>query len=197
VRDSVGEDRGGGRTVAITLAAFTMLGIIGVAALAAPLLRHDPTAAAGAPPSPSGQPYLCLEQPSPDHPGDHPCSRIAADNRRRRALTTTEQASAQPVIDTVTAALVRHSRTQCATPPGPCTDRILPADPTEVRRQLAAIGYSDAMVRLYRDGDPAPAGSVVYAVKVRDRCLLGYLPTDRPGQLRAVGPLPDGTCLPA
>ncbi len=199
MRDSVGEDRSSSRTVAITLSAFTVLGIVGLAALGIPLLRGDPTGASSDPPaSPRpGLRYACEDQPSADHPGDEPCRRIVADFGRRRTLTVAEQEAAQPAIGTIRAALVRHTRTDCLSPPGPCLYRVLPADPTEVRQQLARAGYPDAVVRPYRDGDPAPTGSVVYAVKVDGACLLGYLPSDQSGQLRAVGPLADGTCVPA
>lgn len=171
--------------------------MLGILALALPALRGDRTPTLAASPVDSGQLYACLTDPSADQPGDQPCQRIVADYRQRRPLSTTEQDAAQPGLESVRSALVRHTHSDCLAPPAPCAERILPADPTEVRRQLADAGYADAVVRAYRDGDPAPAGSLVYAVRAGTACLLGYLPRDTAGQVRAVGPLPDGSCLPA
>jgi hypothetical protein len=44
----------------------------------------------------------------------------------------------------------------------------------DVRRGLSAAGFPDATVRPATAGDPAPPGSVIYAVRVGDACLIGY-----------------------
>jgi hypothetical protein len=127
--------------------------------------------------------------------GDDPCRRIVADLHRRRALTDAEHDGMLSTMESVTGALHRRTRSECQPDAGPCALTVLPADVTEVRGQLAGAGYPDAVVRPYRPDDPAPADSVVYAVRAGDVCLVGYLPSNRTGQLRAVGPYPDGTCL--
>jgi len=73
------------------------------------------------------------------------------------------------------------------------------ADVATVRAALTRSGYPDAVVRLERPGDPAPDGSVVYAVRLPgDRCVVAYAaPGLVPGGTGLSGLLPSGECLAA
>src|SRR2546421_7627856 len=127
VRESIG-----GRAVAVTLSAFTVLAVIGLAALEMPLLRGQPVAAPSSP-VPTRRYYTCLDQPSADHPGDDPCPRIVADLRRRREITDAEGDGMLSTMASVTGALHRRTRSECQPNAGPCALVVLPADVTEVR----------------------------------------------------------------
>jgi hypothetical protein len=64
------------------------------------------------------------------------------------------------------------------------------------RRSLAAAGFDDVTVRMARPDDPAPAGSVIYAVAVGPACvLLDQTEPGPPGDEQIVGKRPDGNCL--
>jgi hypothetical protein len=63
----------------------------------------------------------------------------------------------------------------------------------EVRDTLTAAGFTDVTVRIARNTDPAPAGSVLYAVPVIEACLVGSVAQQSTVQL--VGRLPGGACL--
>jgi hypothetical protein len=192
------EHRKGGWVAAVTVSACTLLALVGAVALGRPLLRSDAAGAPGASPAPSPHRLLtCVAQASSRHPGDDPCARIAADRSQRRQLSQAERDGSQKAVRSLTAALVRQTRSDCRSAPGLCVNVILPADVSQVRQQLTGAGYPDPVVRVAQPTDPAPAGSVIYAVAYGSLCLVGYLPEDSTGQLEAVGALPDGRCLSA
>ncbi|BBH70364.1 hypothetical protein ACTI_70490 [Actinoplanes sp. OR16] len=69
------------------------------------------------------------------------------------------------------------------------------SDVAAVTDVLDEAGYEDHVVRLARDSDPTAIGSLIYAVKVGDVCVLGDVtPADRSHEWFA-GVLPDGSCL--
>ncbi|BAL89890.1 hypothetical protein AMIS_46700 [Actinoplanes missouriensis 431] len=70
-----------------------------------------------------------------------------------------------------------------------------PEDVVTVREAFTTAGYADHLVRLARDTDPTVTGSLIYAVKVGDVCVMGDVtPSDRFHEWYA-GVLPDGNCL--
>jgi hypothetical protein len=67
-------------------------------------------------------------------------------------------------------------------------------DAKDIARARRDAGYPTAVVRPARGVDPAPAGSVVYAVPVGPGCVIGYRDGEAGGSIPA-GTLPGGSCL--
>jgi len=69
----------------------------------------------------------------------------------------------------------------------------------DVQQGLSAAGFADATVRVATAADPAPAGSVIYAVRVGDACLIGYETGLVPdwSSSSVLGLRSDGRCLDA
>jgi hypothetical protein len=70
---------------------------------------------------------------------------------------------------------------------------------TRVRQALTRAGYTDAVVRLGRDGDPTARGALIWAVRIGDVCVITDVtppPVERHHSWYA-GLLPDGRCLAA
>jgi hypothetical protein len=89
-----------------------------------------------------------------------------------------------------------HITRACLTEPS--SHRPGPQDVDVARRLLARTGASDTTARLARPDDPAPAGTLLYAARVGDTCIIGYvgaIPSNG-GPIRFGGLLPDGKCLP-
>jgi hypothetical protein len=63
------------------------------------------------------------------------------------------------------------------------------------RRTLMRAGFDEVTVRIARDTDPGPSGSVVFAGRLMDACFVGSM--TRFFEWRIAGLLPDGTCLAA
>jgi hypothetical protein len=65
-----------------------------------------------------------------------------------------------------------------------------------VHRSLDEAGFAGATVRIAGVDDPAPRGTILYAVPLDDACLIGYRATLRGGGgYTLAGRLPQGTCL--
>ncbi|MEV0730224.1 hypothetical protein [Polymorphospora sp. NPDC050346] len=64
----------------------------------------------------------------------------------------------------------------------------------EVRAAIVAAGHPDPVVQIALAGDPAPPGTVLFAVPVYETCVIGHLGGGS-HDLQVVGPLPDGRCL--
>ncbi|MBU2664828.1 hypothetical protein KOI35_15100 [Actinoplanes bogorensis] len=130
--------------------------------------------------------------------GDDLCSRTAADSARRTSLTTSPadfDAETHRIAGAVTAALCPPAAVStCGTAQAsPATDIAL------VRATITGQGFPAATVRFARPRDPAPDGSVVYAVPLTGgACFVAYavrgIGSSTPP---AVGKLPDGRCLDA
>ncbi|MFF0379357.1 hypothetical protein [Actinoplanes missouriensis] len=77
--------------------------------------------------------------------------------------------------------------------PRPATE----ADVDMVRRVLHDQGFPDAIVRLARPDDPAPAGAVMYAAALPGgACIATYAEMgEGPRRAEITGPLLDGGCL--
>ncbi|RZU48479.1 hypothetical protein EV385_0195 [Krasilnikovia cinnamomea] len=141
---------------------------------------------------------VCAAPPAGRMDNGH-CARISADLIRRTGLTPRQQqvaAQLAPAVDRA-ASSSRESRTECDSATAVCRRVASAAEVGEVRRSLAAAGFTDAVVRTARPDDPAPAGAVVYAVGSGPACVLGYLSPNSTGvgSTQIGGRLPDGTCL--
>ncbi|MFC6020132.1 hypothetical protein ACFP2T_28560 [Plantactinospora solaniradicis] len=70
------------------------------------------------------------------------------------------------------------------------------ADVAAAERALAQAGLADSVVRVARPDDPAPDGALVYALRMGDGCVVGYLDVGRgDGDHLVGGLLPNGQCL--
>ncbi|WP_433218392.1 DUF6993 domain-containing protein [Dactylosporangium sp. CS-047395] len=71
-----------------------------------------------------------------------------------------------------------------------------PADAEAIRLALEQAGFPGAVVRVARDNDPAPHGTILFAVPIGDACLLGYQAAGSGGGgFTLQGHLPGGRCL--
>ncbi|GAA1867550.1 hypothetical protein [Asanoa iriomotensis] len=62
---------------------------------------------------------------------------------------------------------------------------------------LDQVGADEVTVRLARPDDPAPSGTLLYAARFPDGCIMGHVKSfpAGDGSYQLVGPLPDGSCL--
>ena len=112
------------------------------------------------------------------------CLRFARDVARRAPLTADERRLGEPEARQLDA-VVRRAYPS----PGEA-----PAD--ALRAALAGAGYTGSVVRVARPDDPAPAGSVLFAVPIGAGCVVGHTDAGRGTATSAlVGQLPGGTCL--
>jgi hypothetical protein len=127
---------------------------------------------------PSPRLYACvaLAQDADDY-----CGRAVLDWSRRKELTDADRLPAGGLVDQV--------RTAVAGPTSGYAE--------DIRRALSTAGFPGAIVRPARANDPAPDGSIVYAVDAGAACVIGYRDARGfGGGPNLVGTLPDGTCLP-
>jgi hypothetical protein len=206
------------RRTAGLLAFGTVLALAGTVDVLLTRAAHQGSPIPAAVP-PGAHQYVCVEV------GDDSgaCDRVHADSGRRAPLRPDQLTKLGPDADVVQAAalfpgtcagvhvdVIIASRAPGAPTPSPLhmaycdgtlehrngTEKPGPLEVDAVRRALAYVGYPDAVVRLARPDDPAPAGGIVYAVPVRDACIVGYLATLKgPYSGGAAGRYPDGTCL--
>lgn len=127
------------------------------------------------------------------------CERLVEDHSRRAAVTDQTRADLSAAARHVDELV--HPEPVCravqTTPGGPARrvcDRNLP-DPAVLLARLDGAGFTGAIVRPARDGDPAPRGSLFYAVPVRGACIIGAV-TGLPERVSSqiTGPLPTGSC---
>jgi hypothetical protein len=140
------------------------------------------------------------------------CRREVADAARRTALTAADRHRGESLARRVQAVLTRpvappgytcEPAAPAATFPPPCRWDPDLADPPGLgdvawaRQALRAAGYAGAVVRMATADDPAPVGSLLYAVPVDNLCIIGYgaQRSDLAGSPVAKGQLPDGSCL--
>jgi hypothetical protein len=160
---------------------------------------HRPSPAAASPSHGPSQPvgFAIICSAHPKDPGY--CDRYVADLGQRGQLTEAQRteatARAGPVVEAVRGLTQRHSRcvAESLRPDGgppPCR---LVYDPIAIADLRAALGRGDAIVRPARPDDPAPVGSVFFAVRMADACLIGHADSTD-AQHAIVGPLPGGRC---
>ncbi|WP_433059192.1 hypothetical protein [Dactylosporangium sp. CS-033363] len=71
-----------------------------------------------------------------------------------------------------------------------------PADAEAIRLALERAGFPGAVVRVARDDDPAPHGTILFGVPIGTACLLGYQSAGSGGGGYSLqGHLPDGSCV--
>ncbi|MEN3361368.1 MAG: hypothetical protein V7637_5350 [Mycobacteriales bacterium] len=151
--------------------------------------------------------------------GEIGCRRQALDYGRRPPLTPAQLSQATPLarrVDTAVDAAVRTcldaavdscvavpARTRLVLTPsarGGMVESLTPAVMSApralppIRAALRRAGLDGAVVRLSRAEDPAPPGSIVYAVSVGQMCVVGYQ-AQRQAGARVLGRLPSGGCL--
>lgn len=130
------------------------------------------------------------------------CERVANNVLRRRTPPPDQRAAAERAHQDVRRAI--SSSTNCPPPAtAPCTRPTTKHPPTGIeaettRQSLAREGFPNSAVRIALSDDPAPAGSLLYAVRVgADTCIVGHvmeLPGGGGGGFIG-GLLPDGRCL--
>lgn len=130
------------------------------------------------------------------------CERVAENVLRRRMPPPDQRAAAEQAHQDVRRAISIGS--SCLpTTTVPCTRSSAKHPPTSTeaeatRQSLIREGFPNSAVRIARSDDPAPAGSLLYAVQVgTDTCIVGHL-IELPGGGGGGfigGVLPDGRCL--
>jgi hypothetical protein len=69
-------------------------------------------------------------------------------------------------------------------------------DARAIRISFDHAGFPGSVVRIATGGDPAPVGSIVFGVPVKDACLVGFVYSLAGGGSYGLsGRLPDGRCL--
>ena len=129
------------------------------------------------------------------------CHRVEIDDKHCGRLTKNrsvpgahERESARRVADEIERDLTMRRLGRCSPQ---CSSGAVPlpgAD--EIRSWLFEAGHEGAVVRIATVEDPAPAGSIVYAVRVGSACVVGH---QHDGEAAArsyvLGTLPGGGCL--
>jgi hypothetical protein len=128
------------------------------------------------------------------------CERAAAEVARRPPLDETGRAQGKDAMNTVHRALTVRSACASSAACATSSTRHAPtaADVDASQRGLRDAGFGDVVVRIARPHDPAPTGSLLYAVAVgAGTCVVGHV-ADLPGGSGTgfvAGALPDGTCI--
>lgn len=145
----------------------------------------------------TGPGFTCTVAGPSSDPGY--CTRAAEHSLRRRVLTPEQAKAAEARYPSVQRAM--SSRPCISTRTFTCApDRRLPqaSDAAARLRALNEAGFVNSTVRIARSDDPAPAGSLLYAVPVTDEsCLVGYV-LEVPGGgggSTIGGVLPNGRCV--
>ncbi|MEV4535234.1 hypothetical protein AB0J82_15525 [Asanoa sp. NPDC049518] len=160
-----------------------VLAILAVALLAACAETGGPRTEGAA--SATAGPSRCAYNRPANATGD-PCRPRPPDGPARATLTAAERASAEPARTIAERAVA--SALRCPT----CAS----AEPADVRAALTAAGFPDAVARPARADDPAPPGTIVYAVPAGAACVLGYYdPSTGSQRLQIQGSLYQGHCL--
>ncbi|MFY1696385.1 hypothetical protein [Solwaraspora sp. WMMA2101] len=179
------------RAVRIGLPIAVLFVVASAAAVAVPLVRASMSASEpDERPAAAVEQFVCAQVASSV---DDYCDRIAEDLGRRTPVTDDERVAAQPRRQALLDGLVREFGADC---PGPLEHCRLPATtPEAVRQALIAAGFNDPAVRPARYTDPAPAGTILYAVPVGRACLVGYVQSETAAPPLIVGRLSDDACL--
>jgi hypothetical protein len=195
------------RRFLVPLVFAAVVSVLGAVAL---VLHGMGTAAPGTGPGPSVSGRgIIIACPVPTH-DDSYCRRLASDVVRRRPLTDREREAGQQTAAALRRALARQPTAYAGhceqipptgTVPPPChwiPEPVTAEDVQQVRQALLAAGFTDVTVRLATAQDPAPVGTLLYAVRAGNACVIGN-DLDRSAPrglgLSVVGRLPDGSCL--
>jgi hypothetical protein len=164
--------------------------VASAAAVIVPLVRG--AASAGEPEITSlevRQLHACAQDGRDDH-----CERIGADMARREPLSPADQRAAQPLAADLQDALVDDARDGCQHGRERCAAGGLRTTPEAVRRAIVGAGFLGPVVRDARMTDPAPLGTIMFAVPVGGACLVGYVSPPWSTTVFVVGPLRGGGC---
>ncbi len=139
------------------------------------------------------QGFACVEAYPLGREGYGKCDRLAAEVARRSPVSKGDRASADRTARTLREQLADWRMRRC--PAQPClTGDSPPPSVQELQDWLVETGYPRAYARTAGGDDPAPAGSVLYGVRVGSACVLGHVGADGSDNT-VLGALPDGTCL--
>ena len=181
-----------------------------------------PPAAAPDPAGPAAHRFACLYVSNTAQEaaeGEIACQREAVDQGRRVQLSQAQLSQLRSItrqvdaaVDTAVRGCVEAAVDRCVAVPaqtrvvrdpsvsgGALVAEIppvvsAPRTLAPIRAALHRAGFRTPLVRLARPEDPAPPGSVVYAVSAGQACVIGYQGRQR-ATARAVGRLPSGSCL--
>ncbi|MCE7004430.1 hypothetical protein LWC34_16535 [Kibdelosporangium philippinense] len=149
----------------LLIALAVVAAVVGAALVLRPLDSPEPTAA---PPSSTvlhagGSAHACIAVSG----SDDSCERQALDSARRTQLTAQERAEVvakAPAVESLFPPLPTK-RPTCSSAGSPCRADYGPVDSTYVANAWSVVfraGYEDAVVRVARAEDPAPAGTMIY-----------------------------------
>jgi hypothetical protein len=131
-------------------------------------------------------------------PDDGSCERRAADHMQRAAPDPAMDPGSDRVKEVravIAEALSCPGRSRCVTPDALHVPDLV--DATAAIEALRAHRYTDPVVHIASADDPAPAGALLYAVRIDRACVIGFMQQapDGAGSLGVSGLLPNGTCL--
>jgi hypothetical protein len=159
-------------------------------------------------PAGDGRTFSCVQLQPAARPVDAGyCERLVRDLSRRPHLTERQSAQLAVRAEEVQKAVDQLGR--CVEPVAPpyrseCVaggveprhDQPTDDDADLLARALVEAGFDGAVARIAGRADPAPVGTILYAVPVGDGCVLGHLDSLRGGGTQqTVGRLPGGRCL--
>jgi hypothetical protein len=167
-------------------------------AFAAPILIRDGEGVRAAPQPTFRQAVVCLDPPQPTGAVPDPCwdMTTAAGRSTPSSAARTAAWLTAGAVRTELTALKRRQPSVCVTTAtgerAPCGRNDIDAD--ELRSALNRVGLTDLVVRLARPDDITSGKGLVFAARVQDACVLGYvLPSKEAAGV--AGMLPDRTCL--
>jgi hypothetical protein len=158
----------------------------------------QPKADAGLPGSVRG--FVCAYVGDPEEDDNH-CARAAQDFVRRAEMTPAQQTEARAAAEAVDRAMPAEWPSACRADAAACAgwgpDAPRGSTDLEVfRAAFRRIGLRGAAVRLATGDDPAPRGTVLYAVPVGEVCVVGWVRgVGGAGGHGIEGRLPSGRCL--
>jgi hypothetical protein len=129
------------------------------------------------------------------------CGRAAEDFARRAEVSPAQRESAQATVQAVERALPSEWPSMCRANVAACAGwgPDAPRGSTDLEVFRAAFrraGFPGAEVRIAGGDDPAPRGTVLYAVPVGENCVVGWIRgVAGVGSNGIEGPLPNGRCL--
>ncbi len=145
---------------------------------------------------------FCMAWAAESRDSPDSCDRMPSDTGWRSRITDAQRVAAEAAYTKVDAILVRLGR--CFTDQGrPCplehpARRPTRADADRFTQDATGAGFTRTTARVADNDDPAPTGSLLYAVQVDDNtCAIGYMlhiPQGAGGH-DFVGVLPHGGCL--
>ncbi len=137
--------------------------------------------------SSGGQARVCVQRADE---GDY-CDRLAREWAGRSSMTRDDSVTAQHSAEAIERHLVTRRLAGCT---ASCANTLPSAG--EIRAWLVDAGHDNAVARIATEDDPAPAGSIVYAVRIGSACVVGHLSTSgSTARALVLGRLPNGDCL--